>query len=88
MPSILSSLRPPNRSLAAVGSLDAACDGLAAVRDTVFPGKVVIFPNIKDLPLTSLQDLKTKLPTVYALLKDEREWTVKAEAEFLRLMLP
>ncbi|MCB9154181.1 MAG: alcohol dehydrogenase catalytic domain-containing protein [Caldilineae bacterium] len=78
----------PNRSLAAVGSLDAACDGLAAVRDTVFPGKVVIFPNIKDLPLTSLQDLKTKLPTVYALLKDEREWTVEAEAEFLRLMLP
>ncbi|MEZ4769405.1 MAG: alcohol dehydrogenase catalytic domain-containing protein [Caldilineales bacterium] len=78
----------PNRSLAAVGSLDAAKDGLAAVRDTVFPGKVVIFPQIKDMPLTSLQDLKTTLPTVYALLKDGREWTVEAEAEFLRLMLP
>ena len=78
----------PNRSLAAVGSLDAARDGLAAVRDTVFPGKVVIFPQIKNMPLTSLQELKDTLPGVYALLKDGREWTVEAEAEFLRLMLP
>ncbi len=78
----------PNRSLAAVGSLSAAKDGLIAVRDTLFPGKVVIFPQIKELPLTSLPDLATTLPSVYALLKDGREWTVEAEAEFLRVMLP
>ncbi len=78
----------PNRSLAAVGSLSAAKDGLAAVRDTVFPGKVVIFPHIKELPLTSLPDLAETLPTVYARLKDGREWTVEAEAEFFRVMLP
>lgn len=78
----------PNRSLAAVGSLSAAKDGLVAVRDTVFPGKVVIFPQIKELPLTALPDLAETLPSVYALLKDGREWTVEAEAEFLRLMLP
>ena len=69
----------PNRSVAAVGSLDAARDGLEAVRDTVFPGKVVIFPQIKDMPLTSLHELKDTLPSVYALLKDGREWTVEAE---------
>ncbi len=78
----------PNRSLAAVGSLSAAKDGLVAVRDTVFPGKVVIFPHIKELPLTSLPELADTLPSVYALLKDGREWTVEAEAEFLRIMLP
>jgi threonine dehydrogenase-like Zn-dependent dehydrogenase len=78
----------PNRSLAAVGSLSAAKDGLAAVRDTVFPGKVVIFPHIKELPLTALPDLAETLPSVHALLKDGREWTVEAEAEFLRIMLP
>jgi threonine dehydrogenase-like Zn-dependent dehydrogenase len=78
----------PNRSLAAVGSLSAAKDGLAAVRDTVFPGKVVIFPHIKELPLTALPDLAETLPSVHALLKDGREWTVEAEAEFLRVMLP
>jgi threonine dehydrogenase-like Zn-dependent dehydrogenase len=78
----------PNRSVAAVGSLGAARDGLQSVYDTVFPGKVVIFPNIKDMPLTALPELKEVLPTVYAKLKDGREWTVEAEQEFLRLMLP
>jgi D-arabinose 1-dehydrogenase-like Zn-dependent alcohol dehydrogenase len=78
----------PNRSVAAVGSLDAAKEGLQAVRDTVYPGKIVIYPNIEDFPLTALPDLKDKLPSVYAKLKDGREWTVEAEKEFLRLMLP
>jgi len=78
----------PNRSVAAVGSLSAAKDGLRAVQDTVFPGKVVIWPQIKDFPLTALPDLKDKLPTVYARLKNGREWTREAEEEFLRLLLP
>ncbi|MCP4169024.1 MAG: alcohol dehydrogenase catalytic domain-containing protein [Chloroflexi bacterium] len=78
----------PNRSVAAIGSLSAAKNGLQAVKDTVFPGKVVIYPLIQDFPLTSLPDLKDSLPTVYAKLKDGREWTVEAETEFLQLMLP
>jgi L-sorbose 1-phosphate reductase len=78
----------PNRSVAAVGSLSAARDGLEAVLDTTFAGKVVIFPHIKEMPLTALPDLKDTLPSVYARLKDGREWTVEAEQEFLRLMLP
>jgi L-sorbose 1-phosphate reductase len=78
----------PNRSVAAIGSLDAARDGLKSVLDTSFPGKEVIFPQIKDFPLTSLSDLKEKLPSVYAKLADGREWTVEAEQEFLRIMLP
>lgn len=78
----------PNRSVAAIGSLSAAKNGLLAVRDTVFPGKVVIFPQIKEFPLTALPDLKDVLPSVYAKLKDGHEWTKEAEEEFLRLMLP
>ena len=78
----------PNRSVAAVGSLGAARDGLEAVLDTTFAGKIVIFPQIKEMPLTALPDLKDTLPSVYAKLKDSREWTVEAEQEFLRLMLP
>ncbi len=76
----------PNRLVAAVGSLAAVPDGLRAVRDGGFSGKVVIFPHIKDLALTPLPDLN-KLPSVYAKLKDGREWTKEAEEEFLRLML-
>ena len=77
----------PNRSVAAVGSLGAARDGLEAVQDASFPGKIVIYPNIKEMPLTSLHDLKDRLPSVYEKLKDEHEWTAEAEEEFLRLML-
>jgi D-arabinose 1-dehydrogenase-like Zn-dependent alcohol dehydrogenase len=78
----------PNRSVAAVGSLSGARDGLQAVLDTVFPGKVVIYPNIRDMPLTAVTELKDILPTVHARLRDGREWTVEAEQEFLRQMLP
>jgi threonine dehydrogenase-like Zn-dependent dehydrogenase len=77
----------PNRSVAAIGSLSAAREGLQAVKDTTFPGKIVIFPHIKEMPLTALPDLKDKLPSVYAKLKDGREWTAEAEREFLRIML-
>jgi hypothetical protein len=77
----------PNRSVAAVGSLNAARDGLQAVKDATFPGKIVIYPHIKEMPLTPLSELKDKLPSVYARLKEGHEWTVEAEEEFLRLML-
>ncbi|MGA2489526.1 MAG: alcohol dehydrogenase catalytic domain-containing protein [Anaerolineales bacterium] len=78
----------PNRSVAAVGSLSAASDGLKAVKEASLAGKVVIYPNIKELPLTTLSELKEKLPTVYARLNARGEWTNAAEEEFLRQMLP
>ena len=78
----------PNRQVKAVGSLEAAGDGLKAVRDARFPGKVVIFPQIKPFPLVALPDLKHKLPAVYSKLRDGREWTAEAEREFLETMLP
>jgi D-arabinose 1-dehydrogenase-like Zn-dependent alcohol dehydrogenase len=77
----------PNRSVAAIGSLAAARNGIKAVKEQTFPGKIVIYPNIADLPLTPLSELEEKLPTVYAKLRDGREWTNEAEAELLRLML-
>ena len=78
----------PNRSVAAIGSLEAAKVGLQSLKDATYPGKVVIFPNIKYMPITALPDLKEQMPTVYAKLKNGREWTVEAEQEFLRIMLP
>lgn len=78
----------PNASVAAVGSLSAAKEGLKAVVESRFPGKIVIFPNIREFPLTGLPELKDVLPSVYAKLKNGREWTVEAEDEFLRILLP
>ncbi len=79
-------LLAPNRSVAAIGSLEAAKEGLVALRDAVYPGKVVIFPNIKPMPISALSDLAETTPTVYEKLRDGREWTVEAENEFLQLM--
>ncbi|HUV16554.1 MAG TPA: hypothetical protein VMW28_08350, partial [Pelolinea sp.] len=76
-----------NRSVAAVGSLEAVKDGLQALIDAKYPGKVVIFPNIKPFPLTSVLDLKYALPEVYAKLRNGREWTKEAEQEFLEATL-
>lgn len=76
-----------NRSVAAVGSLSAAKDGMQALIDATFPGKVVIFPNIDELPLTSVTDLKDILPSVADKMKDGRTWTKEAEKEFLNQIL-
>jgi threonine dehydrogenase-like Zn-dependent dehydrogenase len=78
----------PNRSVAAVGSLSAAREGLQAVMTAALAGKVVIYPNIRELPLTTLPGLRNALPSVHALLNERGEWTNAAEEEFLRQMLP
>ncbi len=74
------------RTIAAVGSLHYGKEGLQAVKDAQYPGKVVIFNHIKEFPITPLEDFKDKLPSVYALFNNG-EWTNAAEEEFLRIML-
>ena len=74
------------RTVAAVGSLHYGRDGLQAVQEAKYPGKVVIFNHIKEFPVTPLEEFKGKLPSVAALF-DNGEWTNEAEKEFLRLML-
>ncbi len=48
----------PNRSVAAIGSLEAARDGMQALMDTTYPGKVVIYPHIK--PLAADRDRRSE----------------------------
>jgi len=76
----------PNRSVAAIGSLEAAWDGLTAVQETKYPGKIVMYLHIKPLPLTAITDLQETLPTVHAKLRNGNEWTKEAEDELIRLM--
>lgn len=70
----------PNRSVAAVGGMNAAHDGLKAVKEGTFAGKVVIYPQIPDLPLTPLEKLKDVLPDVAAKLGPRDTWTNEAES--------
>jgi threonine dehydrogenase-like Zn-dependent dehydrogenase len=78
----------PNLSVVAVAGLSAAKEGIVGVIEQQFPGKVVIYPQVLDFPLTLLPDLKERLPGVYAKLGPNESWTVEAEQAFLRELLP
>ena len=69
----------PGRSVAAIGGLETAAEAIQSVMDSRYPGKVVIFPQIHNLPLTSLKELKERLPEVAAKLGEDMMWTTDAE---------
>jgi threonine dehydrogenase-like Zn-dependent dehydrogenase len=70
----------PRRALAAVGGMEAAQDALRALVDGRFPGKIVIFPQLRGLPLTPLSALGRTHPDVAAALDRGGAWTTDAEA--------
>jgi len=47
----------PNNSVAAVGGMKAAWDGIEAVHKGTYPGKVVIYPQLAEMRLTAVEDL-------------------------------
>ncbi|MBE2238503.1 MAG: alcohol dehydrogenase catalytic domain-containing protein [Caldilineaceae bacterium] len=65
--------------VAAVGGMNALQAGLHAVMAHHYPGKVVIYPHLVDLPLLSLPQLKDALPAVYARLGPGETWSNAAE---------
>lgn len=69
----------PGRSVAAIGGMIAARDAMQAVMDGRYPGKIIIFPQIYDLPLLSLDELHNRLPEVAAKLEPGNVWTREAE---------
>jgi threonine dehydrogenase-like Zn-dependent dehydrogenase len=70
----------PGHSLAAVGGIEAAADGIRAMMDGTFAGKIVIFPQLRGLPLTALADIATLAPEVADALGHDGVWTSEAEA--------
>jgi threonine dehydrogenase-like Zn-dependent dehydrogenase len=79
---------PTNHSVNAIAGIEGVGDGLRAVAEGRFAGKVVIYPNLhKPLPVTPLADLERVLPSVYAKLDGNGMWTREAEDELLRVML-
>jgi hypothetical protein len=72
-----------NTSVAAIGGIEASWGGMKAVKEGKFPGRVVIYPQIHNLPLTGLPELKNVLPNVYEKLTDGMFWNREAEAELV-----
>jgi threonine dehydrogenase-like Zn-dependent dehydrogenase len=69
----------PNRSVAAIGGIEAANDGLRALMEGRYPGKVVIFPQVSGLPLIGLDELKASYPEIATKLGPGDVWTPEAE---------
>ena len=67
------------RTVAAIGGMRAMKDGLRAVLEHVYPGKVMIYPQLPDLPLLSLSELERAIPAVYSQLGPGLVWTASAE---------
>ena len=70
----------PGRAVAAVGGIEAAPDGLRSLIEGRFAGKIVIFPQLRGLPLTSLEDLAADDTELAAGLGPGGTWTSEAEA--------
>jgi len=68
-----------NLSVAAIGGLDGAIDGIGAIERREVAGKVIVYPWCHGLRLTRLEDLRALLPSVADSLDDGR-WTREAEA--------
>jgi L-sorbose 1-phosphate reductase len=74
--------------LAAIGGMRALNDSLRAQLEGVYPGKIVIFPQLSDLPLIGLPELARVAPEVYARLGPNLLWTMAAERALFERYLP
>ncbi len=73
----------PNRSVAAIGGLEAATDGMEAMMAGRYAGKIVIFPQLSGLPLIGLSELKDKYPDIAEALGPGDVWTAEAERRLI-----
>jgi len=72
-----------NISIAAVGGLSSAIEGINAVENQLIPGKIVIYPSTKNLPLTRLEQIKTDMPEVASKLNNGL-WSKEAEEALIK----
>ncbi len=68
----------PGRALAAVGGIEAGKEGVRALLEGDYAGKVVIFPQLQGLELTGLDELAATHPEIGDAL-DNGVWTAEAE---------
>ncbi|MCY3586870.1 MAG: alcohol dehydrogenase catalytic domain-containing protein [Acidimicrobiaceae bacterium] len=75
----------PDLNLAAVGGIEAGRDGVQAMLDGRFAGKIVIFPQVAGMPLLGLDELADKYPDIGSALGPQGQWTSEAERRLLEM---
>ncbi len=73
-----------NISVGAISGMGGAIAGLDAVKNNTIAGKILVYPQLGNFPLTVMEDLVAKYPTVKAKLVNGC-WTKAAEDELLRV---
>ena len=73
-----------NLSVGAVCGIGGAISGLEAVKNNRIAGKILVYPDLGDFPLTELETLAKQFPTVGAAMT-AGAWTRAAEIELLRV---
>ncbi len=73
-----------NLSVAAVSGMAGAILGLQAVKAGTIPGKILVYPELTDLPLLELDALVARFPTLASKL-DNGGWSKAAELELLKV---
>ena len=73
-----------NVSVAAIGGLDGAIEGIRAIEKQLVPGKILIYPACRGLGLVPLEKLEAELPEVASMLVDGM-WTLAAEDKLLEV---
>jgi D-arabinose 1-dehydrogenase-like Zn-dependent alcohol dehydrogenase len=71
-------------SVDAVCGMAGAVEGIRAVENREMAGKIVVYPELVDLPLIPLEDLADRYPAVAEKLSNGC-WCKEAEAELLKL---
>jgi threonine dehydrogenase-like Zn-dependent dehydrogenase len=69
----------PAICVAAIGGMKVAKEGIEAMIAARFPGKILIFPQLEDLPLLGLDELAEKLPAVAKALGEGNTWNIASE---------
>lgn len=76
-----------NLSVGAVSGMGGAIEGLSAVKNGTIAGKILVYPELGDFPLTNLDDLIAQFPSIAPLLENGC-WTKAAEVELLKVATP
>jgi len=72
-----------NLSLAAVASLESAIEGIRAVEKQLIPGKIVVYPQCENLPLTTIEQIKKEMPEIAGKLNNGL-WSKEAENALIK----
>ena len=77
----------PSSVVAAVGGIHSVKEGIRAIINGRFEGKIVIYPQLTDLPLLSLEALAETYPDLQQYLGKPLRWNARAERALLEHQL-